>query len=150
MSSVLVISAQWTNADILCYMRILSFHEHYNHQKLLKSCMCMGRQEDGGVRGKLNHYSSACCNTASGKYIVEVKVLISSDTEWAVTYLLLTAFCVGFSAFSVAEWRLHGVPSTTSEEEEGEFSSRLWPFKLIMTWPPFWTGWKCPTQFIRD
>lgn len=149
MSSALVISAHWTTVDILCCMRILSFHEHYNHQKLLLiSCICMKRQEDGGARGKLNHYSSTCCNTASNKYIVEVKVPISSDTEWAATYLLLTAFCVGFSAFSMSERRLCGMPSTTGEEE-GELSSRLWPFKFKMTWPLFWTSWKCPTQF-RD
>lgn len=37
------------------------------------------------------------------------------------------------------------------EEEEGESSSRLWPFKFKMTWPPFWTGWKHPTvQRLRN
>lgn len=103
MSSVLVISAQWTTNDILCWMRILSFHERQNHQKLkLISCICMRRQQDGGVGGKLNHYSSACCNSASNKYILEVRAPISSGTKWAATYLLLTAFCVGFMCLNPA------------------------------------------------
>lgn len=139
MSSVVVISAQWTTADILCCMRILSFHERRNHQKLLLiSCICMKCQGDGGVGGKLNHYSSACCNTAGNTNLLEVKVPISSDTKWAATYLLLTAFCVGSLAFSVSKWSRCGSPLTTGEEEKGEFmkSSRLWPFTFKMTQPP--------------
>lgn len=138
MSSVLVISAQWTTADILCCMRILSFHERQNHQKLLLiSCICMRRQEDGGVGGKLNHYSSACCNTASNKYFLEVKVPISSDTKWAATYLLLAAYCVGLLAFSVSKWSHCSPPLTTGEQRNSEFmkNSRLWPFTFEMTQP---------------
>lgn len=60
--------------------------------------------------GKLNHYSSACCNTASNKHIQEVKVPIPSDTKWAATYLPLTALCVGFLRRSAFEclWRQTG------------------------------------------
>lgn len=111
------IPAQWTAGDILCCMRILSFHERQNQRPLrLTRCICMRR------RGEIKPlFFCLLQQTHSGSQSTNFhRHKVSSDLSPAGSFScgLLPLFCV-----------LIQPPLTTGEEEKGKCmkSSRLWP-----------------------